>query len=97
MVTLCSVPAGAPSVTSRPSATAVPAIAPAAADCQLCLRSITASSVALSPLTEIYGAGAWTDWEADPEFGRRRKGNCYLRTGNPDRIASGVTWRSGQD
>src|SRR5215467_10147758 len=64
MVTLWSMPADAPSVTSRPSATA----APAAADCRLCFPSITASSVALSPLTEIYGAGAWTDCDADLAF-----------------------------
>src|SRR5215470_9709174 len=63
MVTLWSMSADAPSVTSRPSATAAPA-----ADCQLCFPSITASSVALSPLTEIYGAGAWTDWGADLAF-----------------------------
>src|SRR5215475_3150786 len=64
MVTLCSAAAGAPNVTSKPSATTVPA----AADCQLPFASITASSVALSPLTEIYGAGAWTDWDADLAF-----------------------------
>src|SRR5215471_2004753 len=64
MVTPCAVPAGALNITSRPSATAVPA----AADCQRCFPSIPASSVALSPLTEIYGAGAWTDWDADLAF-----------------------------
>src|SRR5262245_39825787 len=77
MVTPCAVPAGALSITSRPSATAVPA----AADCHLCFPSITASSVALSPLTEIYGAGAWTDWDADLEFrGEEREGTVsYAR------------------
>src|SRR5215467_5177055 len=78
MVTPCAVPAGALSITSRPSATA----APAAADCQLCFPSITASPVALSPLTEIYGAGAWTDWDADLAFlGEEGKGAVtYART-----------------
>src|SRR5262245_7862681 len=80
MVTLCSAPSGAPNVTSRPSATTVPAAVPAAADCQLCVASITASSVALSPLTEIYGAGAWTDWDADLEFRGEREGTVsYAR------------------
>src|SRR5215510_5470160 len=76
MVTLCAVSAGAPSVTSRPSATAVPA----AADWQLPFASITASSVARSPLTEIYGAGAWTDWDADWRFAERGRGTLtYAR------------------
>src|SRR5215831_16802751 len=80
MVTVCSVLADAPSVTSRPSATAAPAHAPAAADRQLCLPPITASSVAVSPLTEIYGADARTDWEGDAERRREKAGTTsYAR------------------
>jgi hypothetical protein len=57
MVTPCSEPAGASSITTTPSTSATLA----APFFHRRLLSIAASSLAHSPLTEIYGAGGQTD------------------------------------